>query len=168
MEMAIKVCIRTGARPGCEFAKLTAAHIEDRDNRMSWTFKAEESKTKVLRIIRITDPEILEIVRQQIKRHRTGPIFRCAAGTPWTRENLTEKFRTLKNKLAQQGIEFDKDAVMYSCRHTYAKRVLQGFWSGKPTNIETLAKLMGNSPQVCRDHYLQWCDSYSEPLWDNA
>jgi integrase len=176
MRMAIKVCIRTGARPGCEFAKLTAAHIEDHGERMTWTFKPDESKTKILRIIRVTDPEILAIVRQQIAKHPTGPIFRCAAGTPWTRQNLTEKFRNLKNtlskdkvvkeKVVRKAITFDKDAVMYSCRHTFAKRVLQGFWSGKATNIETLAKLMGNSPQVCRDHYLQWCDHYSEPLWE--
>lgn len=39
--------------------------------------------------------------------------------------------------------------------YTFAKRVLQGYWSGKSTNIEMLAKLMSNSPQVCRDHYLQ-------------
>ena len=165
---AIKVCIRTGARPGCEFAKLTAAHIAERGDRMEWTFRSTESKTRNLRIIRITEPEILTIVRRQMKLHPKGPIFRNSAGMPWTRELLTEKFRKLKNKLAKKGMEFDKDCCMYSCRHTYAKRVLQGYWSGKPTNIETLAKLMGNSPQVCRDHYLQWCDSYSEPLWESA
>ena len=168
MRMAIQVCIRTGARPGCEFAKLTAAHVEDHGERMTWTFKASESKTRTLRMIRVTDPETIAVVRRQVAKHPTGPIFRCAAGTPWTRENLTEKFRNLKRKLARQGVMLDDDAVMYSCRHTYAKRILQGFYSGKPTNIETLAKLMGNSPQVCRDHYLQWCDHYSEPLWDSA
>jgi len=178
LAMAIKVCIRTGARPGCEFAKLTAKHVTDHGERMEWVFKAEESKTKILRTIRITDPEIIEIVRRQIKQFPTGALFRNTQDGPWTRENLTEKFRRLKNnlskdkvvsgKLVRKAIEFDDDACMYSCRHTYAKRVLQGFWSGKGTNIETLAKLMGNSPQVCRDHYLQWCEHYAEPLWDSA
>ena len=51
MKMAIQLCIRTGARPGCEFAKLTAAHIDDHGERMTWTFKATESKTKILRVI---------------------------------------------------------------------------------------------------------------------
>ena len=60
---AIKVCIRTGARPGCEFAKLTAKHVRDNGNRMEWVFRPEESKTHILRIIRITDPELLAIVR---------------------------------------------------------------------------------------------------------
>jgi integrase len=168
LAMAIKVCIRTGARPGCEFAKLTARHVTDHGTRMELTFKADESKTKVLRIIRITDPEILRIVRKQLKKYKSGPLFRNTVGTPWTRALLTEKFRSVKNRLIKRGTEFDADTCMYSCRHTYAKRVLQGFWSGKATNIETLARLMGNSPQVCRDHYLQWCDSYSEPLWENA
>lgn len=168
MAMAIKVCIRTGARPGCEFAKLTARHVQDHSNRMEWVFRPEESKTKILRIIRITDPEIMAIVRQQIASYPSGPIFRNTRGGSWTRENLTEKFGNLKKRLAKQGITLDKDCCMYSCRHTYAKRILQGYWSGKPTNIETLALLMGNSPQVCHDHYLQWCESYSQPLWESA
>jgi hypothetical protein len=166
--MAIKVCIRTGARPGCEFAKLTAQHVCDLGDRMEWEFRADESKTRERRIIRITDPEIIRIVREQIKLHPKGPIFRTFQGKPWRRPNLTEKFRNAKNKLIAEGFEFDRDACMYSCRHTYAKRTLQGHWTGKPTNIETLAKLMGNSPQVCHDHYLQWCESYSSPLWASA
>jgi integrase len=168
LAMAIKVCIRTGARPGCEFAKLTAKHVKDHGERMEWIFQPHESKTKTLRIIRITDPEILKIVRQQMKLHPTGPIFRAFQGGKWRRANLTEKFRELKGRLTKKGYEFDDDCCMYSCRHTYAKRVLQGYWSGKPTNIETLAKLMGNSPQVCQEHYLLWSDAYAEPLWDNA
>jgi integrase len=168
LAVAVKICIRTGARPGCEFAKLTAAHVTDHGERMEWRFNADESKTRNLRIIRITDPEILKTVRQQIEQFPTGPIFRNTIGKPWSRELLTEKFCNLKNRLAKRGMEFDADCCMYSCRHTYAKRVLQGFWTGKATNIETLAKLMGNSPQVCRDHYLQWTDSYSEPLWESA
>lgn len=168
LAIAIKVLIRTGARPGCEFARLTAQHVEDHGDRMEWVFQPSESKTKSRRIIRITDPEIVAIVRQQIEQFPNDELFRNNAGTAWTRENLSEKFRDLKNRLIEQDHEFDDDACLYSCRHTYAKRVLQGYWSGKPTNIETLARLMGNSPEVCHTHYLQWSDSYAEPLWDSA
>ena len=135
---------------------------------MEWVFLPKESKTKIRRIIRITDAEIIATVRQRIDQFSTGSIFRNNAGTAWTRENLSEKFRDLKNRLIEQGHDFDDDACLYSCRHTYAKRILQGYWSGKPTNIETLARLMGNSPQVCHDHYLQWCESYAGPLWKAA
>jgi hypothetical protein len=168
LAIAIKVCIRTGARPGCEFAALTAAHVTDHGERMEWVFQPDESKTKLLRILRITDADVIRIVREQIALHPTGQLFRNTRGGVWKRQNLALAFRKAKKRLAKKGIEFDKDACMYSCRHTYAKRILQGFWSGKQTNIETLARLMGNSPQVCRDHYLQWTETYNEPLWESA
>jgi len=164
--MALKVCLRTGARPGCEFAKLTAKHVKDHGDRMEWVFGADESKTKKLRIIRITDPEIMEIVRKQITEYPTGPIFRTLKGDGWTRSNLSQKFRALKAKIAKKGIKLDDGACIYSLRHSYAKRILQGFWSGKQTNIETLARLMGNSPQVCAAHYLLDTGTYQEPLWE--
>lgn len=157
---AIKVLIRTGARPGCEFAALTAKHVTDSDQ-MLWTFEKEEGKNRRLRVIYIQDPEIIEFVRERLDLK--GPIFRNSKGTPWKRNTLSRAFSRAKEKT---GIEFDKDACLYSCRHTYAKRILQGYWSGQNQNIETLAKLMDNSPQVCRDHYLQWTDTYDQPLWD--
>lgn len=162
---AIKVCIRTGARPGCEFAKLTADHVKDHGDRMEWIFQAKESKTKRLRTIRITDQEIIAIVREQMAKHPGGPMFRNSRGGIWTRYNLSLAFRRTK---LRTGLKFDADCCMYSTRHTYAKRTLQGYWTGRQTNIETLARLMGNSPEVCREHYLQWTDTYNEPLWESA
>jgi integrase len=165
---AIKVCIRTGARYGCEFAKLTKRHVEFTEHGMIWRFAAEESKTGRERIIRITAHEIIDIVQCQIKEHARGPIFRNMKGTPWRQEYLGAAFNRLKKKLAKNGIHLDGGACMYSCRHTYAKRALQGYWSGQPTNIETLALLMGNSREVCWEHYTEWCDTYTEPLWKSA
>ena len=107
-------------------------------------------------------------MRAQIEQHRDGPLFRNSDGAPWTRQNLSQRFRFLKYRLEKRGIEFDSDCCIYSCRHTYAKRTLEGYWTGRPCNIETLARLMGNSPQVCRDHYLQWSTVDSEFLWENA
>jgi len=167
LTIAIKVCIRTGARFGSEFACVTAKHIHDHGDRMEWTFKAGEIKNRKKRTIYISDPEILEIVRKQIAAVPRGkPIFRNSVDTPWERRNLSTRFRTLKARLARNGIHLDEDACMYSCRHTYAKRTLQGYWSGKPTNIETLAELMGNTVQVCREHYLQWSPLDKDRLWD--
>jgi integrase len=166
--IAIQVCIRTGARPGIEFCKLTRRHVTDHGDRMEWKFAATESKTGKLRIIRITDPKTIAITRQQMTKYRTGPIFRGPRGQAWTQSNLSKRFRCLKYRLEKKGIEFDDDCCIYSCRHTYAKRTLEGYWTGKPCNIETLARLMGNSPQVCRDHYLQWSLVDNEFLWENA
>ncbi len=167
LTIAIRVCIRTGARFGAEFCKLEARHITDHSDRMEWVFKKNEEKTRrKTRTIRITDPEIMEIVRQQMKQNPDGPVFRNAMGTPWERRALSGRFRALKAKLKENGVELDADCCMYSCRHTFAKRVLQGFWTGRSTNIETLARVMGNTPQVCREHYLQWSETDNDHLWE--
>ena len=165
---AIKVCIRTGARFGCEFARLTAKHVEMTPKGMEWRFQPDESKTKRLRIVRITDPAIIEIVERQIEQHPTGPLFRNTLGNPWARDSLSDAFRRLRKRLARNGIELDEDACMYSTRHTYAKRTLSGYWTGKPTTIEQLAELMGNTREVCWEHYASWCDAYTDPLWESA
>lgn len=41
-----------------------------------------------------------------------------------------------------------------------------GYWTGKPTTIEQVAAAMGNSRQVCWEHYAKWCDNYTDPIWD--
>lgn len=170
--MAFKVCLRTGMRPGSEFAKLTASQVKTRDRGMQLILSPRQHKTGhqtgKQRIIWITDQEITQTICDQIKKYPKGEIFRNSRGTKWTYSILSLNFRRAKERLQRDGIELDEDAVMYSTRHTYAKRTLQGYWSGTPTTIENLARLMGNSPQVCRDHYLQWTKSYEEVLWDCA
>ena len=168
MSIAIRVCIRTGARPGTEFAAVTRKHVKMDGDRMEWSFKPGEIKNRRERRIFIVDPEIVQIVKQQMEEHPEGPIFRNTVGEPWNRKSLSSRFRTIRNKLIDAGVEFDDDCCMYSCRHTYAKRTLEGFWSGKPCNIETLARLMGNSPQVCREHYLKWSKVDNDPIWEVA
>ena len=163
LAMAIKVCIRTGPVPVVSLAQLTARHVRIDGERMRMDIPAAEAKTKRLRVIRIKDAGIVAIVQQQIAKYPSGPIFRNTTVTSGTETVSAERSG---NKI-RTGIEFDNDACMYSCRHTYAKRTLQGYWTDKQTNIETLARLMGNSPQVCRDHYLQWTDTYEEPLWES-
>ena len=55
---------------------------------------------------------------------------------------------TLRSRY-RRGFRPDLNALPVLLRKTH-----EGYWSGKPCNIETLAKSMGNSPQVCREHYL--------------
>lgn len=168
LRMAIQVCIRTGLRYGVEFAPLTKDQINDMGDRMEWRVTPKRTKTtQKYRIVRVKAPEIVLLVRKQMETFPTGPLFRNNKGEPWTQSALTSAFRRLRNRVEKkEKIRFDADACMYTCRHTFAKRTLQGYWTGKSTTIETLAKLMGNTPQVCWEHYVQWCDSYTEPLWD--
>lgn len=166
---ALKVCIRTGARFGCEFAALRWRHVKDHGDRMEWYFKPEESKTgrqtNRPRIIRVTDPEIIKLVREGCKE---GRIFRNETGEHWTRGMLSQNFRRVRTKIKKKGILLDEDACMYSCRHTYAKRCLEGYWTGKPVSINTLARLMGNSVKVCIENYLRFSEADTEMLWESA
>jgi integrase len=159
--VALQVCIRTGATFGSEFARLEAKHVRDHGDRMEWVFNAEAVNNKKLRIIRVTDPQIIRLVRERIQRHPSGPLFRNRQGKPWTPGMLSQNFRRGKAKVG--GL--DDDACMYSCRHTYAKRTLEGYWTGEPTSIKTLARLMGNTVQVCIDHYLQFSEADNDGLW---
>ena len=63
------------------------------------------------------------------------------------------------------GVPIPSDAVIYSARHTFAKRMLGGFW-GKQVSLEILAGLMGNSPKVCWEHYAKWSALYVSPFWE--
>ena len=162
---AIWVCIRTGARYGSEFVTLTAAHVEETAKGMLWRFSADESKTHKPRTIYVA-PEIAELVRPLMKRYQHGPLFRNQHGKPWTIGALRQSFRRLKIRLAKGKIRLDDNACMYTCRHTFAKRTLGGYWSGKPCTIEQLAGLMGNTRQICWEHYAKWCDNYTDPLWE--
>ena len=81
---------------------------------------------------------------------------------------LSQNFRRAKARIKKKGVNLDPDACMYTCRHTYAKRTLEGFWTGKLTSIKTLARLMGNTVQVCIDHYLQFSEADTEGLWETA
>jgi integrase len=162
---AIRVCIRTGARPLVEFGSLEARHVVETNRGQAWVWPKEETKTrKADRTIYVPE-DIAGIARRLAKEHPTGPLFRNARGTPWTNSALKSAFDRLRKRLRSKGIVLDKDAVFYSCRHTYAKRMLGGYW-GKPVTLEVLAGLMGNTPKVCWDHYAKWCDQYTDPLWD--
>jgi integrase len=155
LAIAIKILIRTGMRPS-EFAKLTANHVHDLGDRLELKFSAEEIKTRKARIVRVADPEIIGLIRGRDR-------FTGKLGQKWKVKSLSRAFARAKAKCT---IAFDKDCCLYSCRHTFAKRVLTGYWTGKPITIEILSLLMGNTPEVCRANYLQWSDAYTAPLWD--
>jgi len=164
---AIRICIRTGARYGCEYATLTAKHVHFLPEGMEWRFSPSESKTKVERIIRISDPELIELVRRLIAKYPKGPLFRNTKHEPWTRASLGNSFTTLKRRLKKRDVELDADCCMYSTRHTYAKRALAGEYDGNvPITIEQLAGRMGNSREVCWKHYAKWDKRNTAPLWE--
>jgi len=93
--------------------------------------------------------------------------FRTKTGKAWSKVNGVLCFLNLKKSLG-----WDKDPIRskyssYTCRHTFAHRMLSGYWNGGAgCSIETLAELIGDTPKVAFDHYgKEWGQHYQEPLW---
>jgi integrase len=159
--------IHTGLRPYCELARLTAEDVEETPRGMMW--RVYSSKTKKTRKIPVR-PEVAELTRRLLKDSPAGsgvPVFRTTKGRTWAVQTGVTKFFRLRRKL-----RWDKDAVRkrfstYTGRHTFAHRMLSGYWNGGiGCSIETLAELMGDTPKVAFDHYgKEWGQHYQDPLW---
>src|SRR5207253_11046951 len=77
------------------------------------------------------------------------------------------RFVRLRRKLG-----WDRDPARgrhscYTCRHTFAHRMLSGYWNGGTgCSVETLAELIGDTPKVAFDRYgREWGQHYQDPLW---
>jgi len=159
--------LHTGLRPFCELARLTADDVLETDRGMMW--RVYSSKTKKTRKIPVR-PEVAERARQLLATAPKGsgtPLFRNPRGNPWKKVTGVARFLGLRKKLG-----WDQDAVRqryscYTCRHTFAHRMLSGYWNGGAgCSIETLAELMGDTPKVAFDHYgKEWGQHYQDPLW---
>ena len=80
--------------------------------------------------------------------------------------NGVNQFCALRKKMGWNDDSVRKEYSLYTGRHTFAHRILTGYYTGQPCTIETLAALMGNTPKVCYDHYAKhWDQHYSDPLW---
>lgn len=157
----------TGLRPFCELARLTADHVEETGRGMMW--RVYSSKTKKTRKIPVR-PEVAELVRKLTNTAPKGsgsPLFRNTKGNAWTPASGKQRFLQIKRKVG-----WDRDPARcryscYSCRHTFAHRMLSGYWNGGAgCSIETLAELIGDTPKVAFDHYgREWGQHDQEPLW---
>lgn len=169
----IKACILTGARPYSELAKVTADHVVETPQGIYYLLKARTDdgksghktgkKTGKDRRIMLCE-EIETITRELMLKAPKGSgltLFLSTRGRAWKKCNCVGRFLELKRKL-----EFSKDKCLYTARHTFAKRTLSGYYTGKPVTIEVLAGLMGNTPAVAWRHYAQWADEYNDPLWE--
>ena len=164
LALAVQVLVRTGCRPDIEFNSLEARHVEETPRGQRWHFPAAEAKgRKKSRTIYVA-PEIAEITRQRIALHPTGPLFRNERDDPWTLDGLQSAFKRLRGALDRLGVAYVKPLIPYTCRHTFAKRMLGGYW-GPAVTLEVLAGLMGNSPKVCWEHYAKWSSQYVDPFW---
>ena len=159
--------IHTGLRPFCELAKLTADDIEVVDRGMMWRiYSTKNEKTRKIPV----RPEVASLTRTLMKTAPKGsgkPIFRNTQGNPWKRMTGVVRFIGLKKKLGWDADPVKGNYSCYTCRHTFAHRMLSGFWTkGAGCSIETLAELMGDTPQTAFRHYArEWGQYYQDPLW---
>lgn len=159
--------IHTGLRPFCELAKVTADHVEVTDRGMMW--RVYSSKTKKTRKIPV-HREVAKLTTRLMATATRGsgkPLFRNSQDKPWTDTAGVVRFLALKRKLGWDGDPVKSKYSCYTCRHTFAHRMLSGYWNdGVGCTIETLAELMGDTPKVAFDHYgKEWGQHYQEPLW---
>lgn len=134
---------------------------------MMWRVYA--TKTKKTRKIPVR-PEVAGLVRKLMKSAPRGsgiPLFRNTEGKPWKRMTGVVRFLSLKKKLGWDQDPEKSKFSSYSCRHTFAHRMLSGYWSGGVgCSIETLAELIGDTPKVAFDHYgKEWGQHYQQPRW---
>ncbi len=159
--------IHTGLRPYCELARLTAEAVEETPRGLMW--RVYSSKTKKTRKIPVRQ-EVADLTRQLMVSAPPGsdiPLFRNNQGNVWLKVTGGGHFRRIRGKLG-----WDQDSVRanfssYTCRHTFAHRMLAGYWTGgRGCSIEVLAELMGDTPKVAFDHYGKaWGQHYQDPLW---
>lgn len=159
--------IHTGLRPFCELARVKAEDVEETPRGMMW--RVFSSKTQKPRKIPVR-PEVAALARQLMRTAPRGsglPLLRNTLGRPWKRMTGVVRFITLRAKLG-----WDQDPVRgkyscYTCRHTFAHRMLSGYWNnGVGCSVETLAELLGDTPKVAFEHYgKEWGQYYQDPLW---
>lgn len=158
--------LHTGLRPFCELAKLTAAHVEETPRGMMW--RIYSSKTKKTRRIPVR-PEVAKLTRKLLKSAKSpgSPVFRNAQDNPWKKVTGVGRFTKLKRMLGWIAPDSRARYSTYSCRHTFAHRMLSGYWNdGVGSSIEVLAELLGDTPKTAFDHYgREWGQHYQEPLW---
>jgi len=159
--------IHTGLRPFSELAQLTAEHVEESERGMMW--RVYSSKTKKTRKIPVPN-SVAALSRRLMATAPKGsgkPLFRNTQGNAWKRMTGVVRFLTLKQKLGWDQNAVKRGYSCYTCRHTFAHRMLSGYWNGGVgCSIETLAELIGDTPKVAFDHYgKEWGQHYQEPLW---
>jgi len=159
--------IHTGLRPFCELARLTAGDVEETPRGMMW--RIYSSKTKKTRKIPIR-PELATLTRRLMRTAPTGSgitLFRNSQGNPWKKVTGVGRFLAIKRVLGWNNSPEKKKHSTYTARHTFAHRMLSGYWNGGAgCSIETLAELMGDTPKVAFDHYgKEWGQHYQDPLW---
>jgi len=157
--------IHTGLRPFWELGRLTSDGVVETERGMMW--RVRSSKTGKLRKIPVRT-QVAKLTRKLLQVLPSGrPVFGNRNGDRWRRGAGGKHFRGVRKLLGWESDPVKRTYSCYTARHTFAHRMLSGYWSGGVgCSIETLAELMGDTPQVAFAHYgKEWIQHYQEPLW---
>jgi integrase/recombinase XerC len=135
----LTVSWETGCRPQ-ESLRVEARHVDLSGER--WVFPASESKGKKTSRVVYLSPKAVEISKQLMEKHPSGPLFRNVDGLPWTPDATNCRFQRIKKKL---NTKFS----LYALRHTWINRMLL-----RGVDAFTVAILAGHSdPSMLAKHY---------------
>lgn len=150
----LKALHNTGARSG-EIRNATANAWNDAigaleyhpdTSRVDGEFRHKTARTGRVRKIYFTG-DMLDEVRQLVKKHPHGPLFRTFRGKAWSQKKIDCRVKTLRKRI---------DAPCFTShgyRHTFATE-----WLMAGRSIDLLASLLGCSPVVLRKHYAHLLD----------
>lgn len=166
---AFKVLLATGCRPE-EFCNVEAKDVRrDESGEIYWWVKHKNMKHTGQRRRVYLPSEIQEMTKEAMKVYPTGKLFRNRVGSPWSPEYLNIVFRKITAKTPCVALGLNKsswasrrlpngkiqrfrkfETVVYVARHTFAHRLLTGFYKdgdGRPLilNYAEIATYMGNS-----------------------
>jgi len=115
-------------------------------------------------------PEVADLTRKLMESAPKGSgksLFRNPQGKPWKKGTGVSRFIKIRKALGWEKEPVKQHYSSYICRHTFAHRMLSGYWTGGVgCSIEVLAELIGDTPKVAFDHYgKEWGQHYQEPLW---
>jgi integrase len=137
----------TATRPG-NVGRVTAADLDL--GRMVWVLEEHKTAGKTGRPLLVPmTPEVAEICKGLAARHPKGPLFRTAAGLPWTSKRIGQRFDYYARKLRDTGIDLPEKFFAYCLRHSLLTALLE---AGESESV--VAAVAGHKgTQTLHKHY---------------
>lgn len=151
------IASRCGARPS-EIRRVTAENVVEVDGGMLWVFAEHKTDHTGDRRVVYVPPCLAVITRMLIRQHPKGPLFRQENGAAWTRHTTARKLKRLREKLS-----IDKDAKLYSYRHTFATdAIVNG------ASLAEVAAMLGHKDTKMVSRVYGHLDSHSRHLLEKS
>jgi integrase/recombinase XerC len=147
--LVLRVLHGTGCRPG-EACKITSETF-DQDNGVVILNDHKTDANGRPRIVFIS-PELMKILKEQLKKFPTGPLLRTSKGNGWTGRSITQAMRDTREKIGLR-------AIAYGYRHGFATAALS---SGIPD--AHVASLLGHTSTAVLHANYSHLSSQSEVL----